>query len=74
MGLIARHLKQAAFSERYPVKIDDENTDIIMALRARIMILHHGICQTLDENGHLADGENCTLLPLKQALLEAGMA
>ena len=24
--------------------------------------------QTLDENGHLADGDNCTLIALKQAL------
>ena len=27
--------------------------------------------QTLDENGHLADGENCTLIVLKKALAKA---
>ena len=26
--------------------------------------------QTLDENGHLADGENCTLIVLKKALVK----
>ena len=28
------------------------------------------IQQTLDENGHLADGENCTLIVLKRAIGE----
>lgn len=35
-------------------------------------ILRAAICQTLDANGHLADGENCTLLPLKLALRKVG--
>lgn len=30
--------------------------------------LRTAIQQTLDENGHLADGENCTLIVLKRAL------
>ena len=30
--------------------------------------LEAAITKTLDENGHLADGENCTLFELKQAL------
>lgn len=30
--------------------------------------LRAAIQQTLDENGHLADGENCTLIVLKRAL------
>ena len=30
--------------------------------------LHSAIIKTLDENGHLADGENCTLIHLKRAV------
>lgn len=30
--------------------------------------LHAAIVQTLDENKHLADGENCTLVRLKRAV------
>lgn len=30
--------------------------------------LRAAIKQTLDENGHLADGDNCTLILLKQAI------
>lgn len=30
--------------------------------------LREAIRQTLDENGHLADGENCTLILLKRAI------
>lgn len=32
--------------------------------------LRAAIVQTLDENGHLADGDNCTLIALKRALSE----
>jgi hypothetical protein len=35
-------------------------------------ILRAAICQTLDANGHLADGEVCTLLALKVALRKVG--
>lgn len=30
--------------------------------------LRKAIAETLDENGHLADGDNCTLLKLKLAM------
>lgn len=36
------------------------------------MILHEAIIHTLEENGHLADGDNCTLMPLKAALRKVG--
>lgn len=39
--------------------------DVIETLRAAIV-------KTLDDNAHLADGENCTLLALKVALRETG--
>lgn len=32
--------------------------------------LRAAIARTLDENGHLADGDNCTLIDLKRALPE----
>lgn len=35
-------------------------------------ILRAAICQTLDANGHLADGEVCTLFALKNALRKVG--
>jgi hypothetical protein len=38
------------------------------ALLGEIDRLRAAIQRTLDENGHLADGANCTLLKLKQAL------
>lgn len=34
----------------------------------RIEALESAITKTLDENGHLADGENCTLIDLKRAM------
>lgn len=46
--------------------------DEIDRLRAECTILRQSIRQTLDENSHLADGENCTLIGLKQALRKVG--
>lgn len=40
----------------------------ILALHADNERLRAAIQQTLEENGHLADGENCTLIVLKRAL------
>jgi hypothetical protein len=36
------------------------------------MTLRQAIRKTLNENSHLADGENCTLIVLKQALRKVG--
>jgi hypothetical protein len=36
--------------------------------RAEIIKLKAAIRQTLDENGHLADGDDCTLIHLKTAI------
>jgi hypothetical protein len=44
----------------------------IRSIRSENRKLRAAISKTLDENGHLADGENCTLLPLKLALRETG--
>ncbi len=37
-------------------------------LEAKVTRLEKAIIKTLDENGHLADGDNCTLIDLKNAL------
>ena len=42
-------------------------------LQAKIDALMQAIRQTLDDNGHLADGENCTLIVLKRALRKIGV-
>jgi hypothetical protein len=36
--------------------------------RAEIARMRAAILQTLAENGHLADGDNCTLIRLKTAI------
>lgn len=38
------------------------------ATDAEIKLLRSAIEETLSEHGHLADGENCTLIKLKRAL------
>ena len=40
----------------------------IERLNAQVATLKSAIKQTLDENGHLADGNNCTLIRLKRAM------
>lgn len=62
-----------------PTDEDDDMTgggygsvDIAEILSAEVERLRAAICQTLDANGHLADGDVCTLLPLKLALRESG--
>ena len=51
---------------------DYGSVDIAEILSAEVERLRAAIRHTLDENGHLADGEVCTLLPLKVALRESG--
>ena len=48
------------------------SVDIAEILSAEVERLRAAICQTLDENSHLADGEYCTLIALKVALRESG--
>ena len=40
--------------------------DFARKLEREIQMLRAAIQQTLDENGHLADGDNCTLIVLKR--------
>ena len=46
----------------------DDLANKVEELHDENMILRHAIKQTLEENAHLADGENCTLIVLKRAL------
>ena len=62
-----------------PTDEDDDMTgsgygsvDIAEILSSEVENLRAAICQTLDANSHLADGEVCTLLPLKVALRKSG--
>ena len=62
-----------------PTDEDDDMTgsgygsvDIAEILSAEVERLRAAISATLDANGHLADGEVCTLLALKVALRESG--
>ena len=51
----------------------DDLAEAIEEIHDENMILLAAIRQTLDENEHLADGENCTLIVLKQALRKIGV-
>ncbi len=50
----------------------DDLANTVEELHDECMVLRQAIRQTLDDNGHLADGEVCTLLPLKLALRQVG--
>lgn len=50
----------------------DDLANTVEELHDECMVLRQAIRQTLDANGHLADGEVCTLLPLKLALRKVG--
>ena len=50
----------------------DDLVNLVEELHDEAMILRQAIRQTLYANGHLADGEICTLLALKVALREVG--
>jgi hypothetical protein len=54
------------------VREEGSDPDLIYEAAAEICRLRDAIRQTLDENGHLADGEVCTLLALKVALRKVG--
>lgn len=46
----------------------DEFTRNAEDMQARINELEKTILETLDENGHLADGDVCTLIKLKRVM------
>ncbi len=50
----------------------DALAETVEKLHDECMTLRQAISQTLNDNGHLADGEVCTLIVLKQALRQLG--
>jgi len=52
----------------YGVPETGATPDIIDDAIAEIIKLRTAIRETLEDNGHLADGENCTLIKLKKAI------
>lgn len=42
--------------------------DKVCEMAEKYLVLYEAAHETLDENGHLADGENCTLFKLKKAV------
>jgi hypothetical protein len=45
-----------------------ESFALACTLERELVELREAVAQTLRENAHLADGENCTLIRLKRAL------
>jgi hypothetical protein len=56
----------------YALREEGSDPDLIYDAAAEICRLRDAIRKTLDANGHLADGDVCTLLALKVALRESG--
>jgi len=50
------------------VHVIAESLVLCTALERELAILRYRVAQTLHENAHLADGDNCTLIRLKRAL------
>ena len=61
VGDLAEYVKHQA-------DMRDVTRATLAAVEAENTILHQAITKTLAENGHLADGDNCTLIDLKQAI------
>jgi hypothetical protein len=61
-----------AIPDNAKLEMYDDLANTVEELHDENMLLRQAIKQTLDANGHLADGEVCTLLPLKLALRKVG--
>lgn len=61
-----------AMTDEVKAKRYDDLANLVEELHNDNMTLRQAIRKTLNENGHLADGENCTLIVLKQALRKVG--
>ena len=59
---------------RCPDHGDDETPWGCDCIQRRIRTLEDAIRKTLDENGHLADGDNCTLIELKRVMRDTANA
>ena len=61
---IAESMDKRMMAKVMPIQRMDETT----RLREQLAIALAGINETIEDNLHLADGDNCTLIKLKQAL------
>ena len=50
------------------VEMNNETVAEALRWKRRAMAYEQAIRETLEDNGHLADGENCTLIKLKRVL------
>ncbi len=64
---LAATLSEDNFGE-VAVQCITESLALCTALERELAELREAVAQTLRENAHLADGENCTLIRLKRAL------
>lgn len=62
------HLNATAEMRAHIFGHDDSSVLTALAMRDAVIKLHNAAKDTLRENRHLADGDNCTLLKLRQAL------
>lgn len=62
---------RASIKPQYVDVLGTESNERAMLL-GEIDRLRAAITKTLDENSHLADGDNCTLIELKRAVPEWG--
>ncbi len=58
-GPVMPHPKSIWLAIDMAIELIEQHGELLVAIE-----------QTLDENGHLADGENCTLIVLKKALVK----
>lgn len=58
------------FNDRLIAFVDAVISDETTHLRQQLDIAINGITETIEENLHLADGDNCTLIKLKQAIAQ----
>jgi hypothetical protein len=60
-------------TDEVKLKRYDDLSNLVEELHDENMILQQAIRKTLNDNGHLADGEVCTLLDLKVVLRKIGI-
>jgi len=64
----AHQLGTESYERRICVEVLEELLDEIARLRTQRDYMLSAARRTLDENGHLADGDVCTLIVLKRAV------
>lgn len=65
---VIEHLTATAESRAKVFGPQDSSALLALHMADAVKKLHTAALETLRENRHLADGDNCTLLKLKQAL------